>query len=431
MKRRSDPRRLGVLCVIGALAVGLALAWRVSRRVPRGGPVSAPSTIAEQRPYRGAPPVMSRFRNPAALPDDRAPRTPQGREAFRRGMAAFEAGRNAEANRALEQVVRTDPDVPIARAYLGLLYVRQKRYSDALKQFQEEGRLLTNPAISWAHIADVYYAQGNIPTAIQSLEKAAKLQPDLAQVYFNLGMLYPQALELNKAVESLNRYSVLEPGNHYAHYLRGSLLYKLARLDEAEKALHEAIRREPRAGLYHFALAQVYFRRTPSPETNDLVLSELKQSLVPGGPDTAAPETAAVYYYMGLCYQRKGEWEAAREALTKSITLAPEAWGAYYALASVLNKLGHVEEARQANARFVQLRQEEDLRMQRTFHEQEVQRNPKRADVHYQLALFLMRHGERAAAIQALQRAQQCLTPEEVALRREIKQRMTEWRRGR
>src|SRR2546427_3180970 len=154
-----------------------------------------------------------------------------------------------------------------------------------MKQFEEEARLLPNPAFAWAHIADVRYAQGNLPAAIKALEKAVGLAPDEAQLHYNLGMLYPQALELNKAVESLRRYIALEPGNHYAHYQLGSLLYKLARLDDSERELSEAIRLAPTAGIYHFALSQGYFRRTPSPEITERVRAELQWALDNGTPE--------------------------------------------------------------------------------------------------------------------------------------------------
>src|SRR5258708_28960638 len=171
-------------------------------------------------------------------------------------------------------------------------------------------------------------------------------------------MLYPKALELTRAVDSLRRYCALQPGNHFARYQLGSLLYKLARLDDAEQELNEAIRLAPTAGIYHFALSQAYFRRTPSPEITERVRVELQLAL-----DNGTPEPATTYYYLGLYSQRKGDWNGARSALETSVKLAPNASGAYYTMAEVLGKLGRLDDARKARQRFAALRAKEDARM--------------------------------------------------------------------
>src|SRR5262249_62117695 len=105
-------------------------------------------------------------------------------------------------------------------------------------------------------------------------------------------------------------------------------------------------------------------------------------------------DPTAIHYYLGLCYQRKSDWEAARRELQSSVQMAPEAWGAFYALAEVEQKLGHTEEARKARARFADLRAKEDVRMKRSFYTQEVMRNPESADAHCQLAAFLLQQGD-------------------------------------
>jgi uncharacterized protein HemY len=121
--------------------------------------------------------------------------------------------------------------------------------------------------------------------------------------------------------------------------------------------------------------------------------------------EMGAPEPAAIHYYLGLCYQRKEEWEAARRTLETSVKMAPEAWGAYYTLAEVLQKQGRSEEARKARARFATLRAREDARMQQSFYRQEIERNPDSAVAHYQLAVFLMQQRDYQNAGKALVQA--------------------------
>src|SRR5438067_1676706 len=79
---------------------------------------------------------------------------------LRRGIAALERARVPAAAQAFERAVRRDPHAPLARDYLGIAYLRMRRYADALRQFREEIRLDPVPATAWARVADVYHAQG-------------------------------------------------------------------------------------------------------------------------------------------------------------------------------------------------------------------------------------------------------------------------------
>ncbi len=338
--------------------------------------------------------------NQSAAAGDPSAISPRGESEIANGVRALEGNHLSEAVGAFERAVASDPRSPRTHDYLGIAYLRQGRFDAAMKQFKEEIRLDPDPSTGWARISDIYYAKRNVKEAIRALEQAAALRPDRAQLHYNLGMLYPHALDLNKGVDSLRRYNLLEPANHYAHYLLGSLLYKLARLDEAELSLNESIKLAPNVGIYHFALAQVHFRRTASSETTERARTELQKAL-----DNGTPEPAAVHYYLGLCYQRQGDAESARRALQESVQIAPEAWGAYYALAEALQKLGRIEEARKARARFAVLRAKEDLRMRRSYYKEEVERNPESAIARYQLASFLLGQGDRRAAGEALKRA--------------------------
>ena len=68
-----------------------------------------------------------------------SPRLPGAGEAeLRRGIAVLERGRLPAAAQTFERAVRRDPRAPLARDYLGIAYLRMRRYADALRQFREE-----------------------------------------------------------------------------------------------------------------------------------------------------------------------------------------------------------------------------------------------------------------------------------------------------
>src|SRR5436309_2452261 len=94
-----------------------------------------------------------------SIPPGQSLKNPLG-TALRRGIAVLERGRLPAAAQTFERAVRRDPRAPLARDYLGIAYLRMRRYADALRQFREESRLDPVPATAWARVADVYHAQG-------------------------------------------------------------------------------------------------------------------------------------------------------------------------------------------------------------------------------------------------------------------------------
>jgi hypothetical protein len=91
--------------------------------------------------------------------------------------------------------------------------------------------------------------------------------------------------------------------------------------------------------------------------------------------------------------------------LQRAVALAPEAWSAHHALATSLLKLRRSAEARTVLARFRELRERENARLQRSFFEQEVDRNRDEPDAFCQLGRFLESRGDVLGAARALRLA--------------------------
>jgi tetratricopeptide (TPR) repeat protein len=408
--KRGDPQRFLVLAGIGVVAVGIVLAWGTSIRpskrevaptLGQSPSVAVPSLPSLATPGPTVAPPSPAHARPAVAAVPTETLSAAGQAAMQQGSLFLNTGHLPEAAAEFKRGTVSDPHAPIMHAYLGMTYYRQKRYAEALKQYQVEESLLPSPALAWAHKADIYYAQGDLPTAIHYLEKAVALQPGIAQFYFNLAMLYPQEEELSKAIDTLGQYLALEPDKHYAHYLRADLLDRQSREDEAQAELEQAIRLAPNVGLYHYVLGKVLLTRQTSPESTQQARAELEQAL-----QDNAPEPDKVHYQLAICYQRANDWKAEQSELETTIQLAPKFGAAYHALRDVLMRQGQVEAARKAEAKFLELQKQAEPSRERAFFEQEAQRNPDSPDASYQLAAYLARVGDRAGAQKALAHAQ-------------------------
>lgn len=108
----------------------------------------------------------------------------------------------------------------------GLLAYQEKKYEEALKEFQEASRL--NPAnIDALYYQGVtYVAMGRPGDALAVLEKARTMRPDDFDVIFQLGALYFNQKEYDKAEPLLRQVYQFEPTRPNIGYYLGFIEYR-------------------------------------------------------------------------------------------------------------------------------------------------------------------------------------------------------------
>jgi protein O-mannosyl-transferase len=131
----------------------------------------------------------------------------------------------------------------VAEAYLhrGVVFVNQKRYSDALSDFNRAIELNKG-------IADTYNSRGSLfiiekrnDEALKDFNKAIELQPIFAEAYTNRGYLYLNEKRIDEALKDFNKAIELKPDYALTYNNRGNLFVSEKRNDEAIKDFNKAI----------------------------------------------------------------------------------------------------------------------------------------------------------------------------------------------
>ena len=217
--------------------------------------------------------------------------------------------------RELQASVALDGDFETSY-FLGIAYLRAKRFSDAQKWFQHLQDTMGDSAALHVLI-DRAYSIGHFPEpAVAEFRKAIQLDPK-----------YPHA-------HGLLGYSILE--------FRGEEAYPQARLEfERELKLHP----DDYNALLLLGISNVALRDFPAAEAALLHAKRLR------------PEESFAYLYLGETYNETKRLPQAVEALEKYIRLVhdPEevprdVSRAYYLLGQDLRRLGRLEEAQKALA---------------------------------------------------------------------------------
>jgi tetratricopeptide (TPR) repeat protein len=182
------------------------------------------------------------------------------------------------AQRACEQALRLDPDLPEAHAYLAEALADRERFEEAVAAAEAGVELNPNLPDTQRALAFVYEAQGEYERAIGAYQAAIASHPRLSFLHIALGSNYRAVgfrLQLQdqwgeatpyfeRAVEAFQQAIQLDPadvqsydeiGWTYGHYMGDDRDVKQRGVDYLE----EALRQDPSYALAHRHLGQVYY----------------------------------------------------------------------------------------------------------------------------------------------------------------------------
>ncbi|MGH7689467.1 MAG: DUF4388 domain-containing protein [Gemmatimonadaceae bacterium] len=264
-------------------------------------------------------------------------------EHFNLGVAFYKTGMFDEAMREFRRVMDLKPDDPSAGFFLGLVQLRQERWSDALAMFEEAAARPGASAAVYHNLAYALEQLGHLSEAQRALHEAsARSHGSSPRIESSIGIVALHAGNLAAADEALSAarplWGTRPPSTAWYHYsaLAAALLGDLAR---AEALLDEAVGAHPHSAVLYNNLAVVRERQnaTAAAATSlDRALSE----------DPSVPQ---IHKNLGDMAYRAGRYDEALESYQRAIKAKPDLGDDVYL------KLG--------NIKFRQQQKEEALRL--------------------------------------------------------------------
>jgi tetratricopeptide (TPR) repeat protein len=198
-------------------------------------------------------------------------------EHMNEGIKAAQLNSFTAAVKQLNEATRLYPDNHQAWYTLGQIYSDQKKWEDAVAVLNEAVRIKGNDAMYQMLAGIAHYEQGNRALAATHLERAVQLEDRLARAHYYLGNVYADNDEAEKAATEWSRAAMLDP-------TWGKPLVKLGALYLMWDMVPQAI-----------------------------------QVLEQGADFVLGEERTNVFYYLGLAYDARKEWDKSVEAYTNSI----------------------------------------------------------------------------------------------------------------
>lgn len=326
------------------------------------------------------------------------------------GLLFVAQRRFKEALGALQTAVRLKPDDPLTRYNLGVTYASLGQPDRAAVSFRDAIRLKPDDPITHYNLGILHHLQGNHEAAIAPLQTAVRLKPDFAVAYLTLGIALANTQSLTRAEDALREAIRLSPENADAHYNLGVVYIEMGHYDRAVEVLERAVSHNPEHADAHFNLGRAYealdrydeavaaFKQAAqfNPDYADLHFNLGIAHTEAGRFEEAIralhtarriyPQDPLIYHNMGIAYRNAGRFEEAENAFREALRLNPHLADIHLSLGSLQLDLGHYEQGLSAIREAVRL-------------------TPKNADAHRYLGEALAYLKQYPDAIQAFRKA--------------------------
>jgi serine/threonine-protein kinase len=316
------------------------------------------------------------------------------------------AGRAAEAEEVLRELVPQQSSNPAYYLHRGVAAYYQKKYREAESFFGKAIDLSPDYAKAYINLGGALNAQQRYGEAETACRKAIELEPNYAEAYCTFGAALNAQQRYGKAEAACRKAIALKPEFAEAYTNLGNALSGQRKHSEAEAALRQAVNLKPDLAEAHTDLG--------------ILLSAQGKHREAGAAHRRAialrPDFAWTYSNFGAAMNAQQKYAEAEAACRKAIELNPGLSEAYFNLGNALAGQGKYVEAEPAFRKAIELKPEfaeaysnlgNALAGQGKYVEAEpafrkaIALKPGYADGHYNLGNVLIRqqrYGEAEAA---------------------------------
>ena len=278
----------------------------------------------------------------------RNPRDERSRLALARVLSS--AGRDQDAERALQETIQLFPDSAQARWWLGLGHERVNRFADARREFE----LAAPSAVAgrsrfFAKIGQLAAGAADFPGAVQAFARSVSLDLNDPEPHKQLAGALLQEDRAEEAFVELVAALLIDPLDAGAHFGIGQIALNAGRYDEAVTALRRAVELSDNHAEARYALATALMRSgntQGAAREFDRVEQAQRQALA----DRRRSMSLDVLKEEAALRTAEGNYGAAIALYEKAITFGADP-GVYRQLAELYMKVGRVDDAARAKAR--------------------------------------------------------------------------------
>ena len=236
------------------------------------------------------------------------------RQNYEVGEQALRRGDLDTAAKSFRQVLAAAPSDPGAHTNLGVVYMRQQKWKQALAELEAAAKLAPQVPGIRLNIGLAYYREGEYAKAIPPFESVLRDQPDSGQARHLLGLCYFFTDRYADAASDLESLWPVSNGDLSYLYVLTIAAGRAGRHDVEERAMARLLEVGKDSPEYHLFIGKAYLNR----EEDEKALAELGQAA------QANPRLPFVHYNLGVVYRRQRNFAKAKEEFLKDAAVEPD-----------------------------------------------------------------------------------------------------------
>ena len=289
-------------------------------------------------------------------------------------MQHHNAGRFPEAEGIYLEVLRGEPDHPVALHLLGVIAYQVGNHDHAVELITKSLAIKPDDAMAHYNLGNALRELGRLEEAVAKFLDAIAVKPNLAEAHNNLGNTLEELGRLDDAVASYQKAIAIKSDYAEAHFNLGNTFQELGQFDNAVASYDKAINFKPDFADAHNNLGSALFsieRQRDMEMGPKSGYTEAYAHLDTTGRKLGAlsyavasfqkaldinPDLAEAHNNLGNVLKERRWLDDAADCYKKAIAIKPDLAEAHTNLGSVFHDLGRLEEAEESYRRGLEMK---------------------------------------------------------------------------
>jgi tetratricopeptide (TPR) repeat protein len=266
---------------------------------------------------------------------------------FRQGVQAMHDGQLALAEQDFKTVIALDPRSGAAHVNLGVAYMREKRWDDALMELRAAQSLSPHEPGIPLNIGLAHYRKNDFAAAIEPFSASLLLAPESLQARYLLGLCYFFTNQYQRAADTLAPLWEKESSNPNYLYVLTIAAGKSSNVTLEKQAADRMVAIGQNAPEFHLYIGKAWLTKGNAQKA----VEEFNTAAA------ARPNLPLVHYFLGRAYLEQHAYPRAEAELLKDVAIEPSFPYNYEDLGLLYVQLNQAAKAERAYRKAIELDQ--------------------------------------------------------------------------
>jgi tetratricopeptide (TPR) repeat protein len=227
---------------------------------------------------------------------------------YQQGVTRYNRNDLLSAEYAFRQALQRDPNLGLARNYLGNIFLQQNRLSAAVQEYAEAIRMNPNLGEAYYNLALALQKQGQKEAAITAYRQALVIDPTMVATHYNLGLALYEQGQLKEAIAEYQQAINFDSTNANAYFNLAIALQQQGEIPQAIAAYRQAVQLNPKNASAYSNLGSLLASLGQASEAVNAYKQALSQN----------PKNALAYYNLGVTFYNQGDINKANAAFKRA-----------------------------------------------------------------------------------------------------------------